>query len=74
MEICFQLGLDWQDVAQRPDQRLLTENNQTWENCQDVESLVQMLRSHRSDKIQSQCATTRLLDIPQPIQLAGVIC
>ncbi|MBD2531095.1 NACHT domain-containing NTPase [Nostoc flagelliforme FACHB-838] len=72
MEICFQLGLDWQDIAQLPDQRLLTENNQTWENCQDVESLVQMLRSHRSDKIQSQCATTRLLDIPQPIQLEEI--
>ncbi|MEH2048010.1 NACHT domain-containing protein [Nostoc sp.] len=72
MEICFQLGLDWQDIAQLPDQRLLTENNQTWENCQDVESLVQMLRSRRSDKIQSQCATTRLLDIPQPIQLEEI--
>ncbi|MBC6429526.1 NACHT domain-containing NTPase [Nostoc sp. HG1] len=72
MEICFQLGLDWQDIALLPDQRLLTENNQTWENCQDVESLVQMLRSRRSDKIQSQCVTTRLLDIPQPIQLEEI--
>ncbi|MBD2247158.1 NACHT domain-containing NTPase [Nostoc sp. FACHB-888] len=72
MEICFQLGLDWQDIAQLPDQRLLTENNQTWENCQDVESLVQMLRSRRSDKIQSQYATTQLLDIPQPIQLEEI--
>ncbi|WP_375474565.1 hypothetical protein [uncultured Nostoc sp.] len=43
MEICFRLGLDWQDIAELPNQRLLTENNQEWENCQDVESLVQML-------------------------------
>ncbi|WP_375512131.1 NACHT domain-containing protein [uncultured Nostoc sp.] len=72
MEICFQLGLDWQDIAQLPDQRLLTENKQGYENYQDVESLVQILRSRLSDKIQSQCATTRLLDIPQPIKLEEI--
>ncbi|MDZ8228027.1 NACHT domain-containing NTPase [Nostoc sp. ChiVER01] len=72
MEICFQLGLDWQDIAQLPDQKLLTEGNQGWQNCQDVESLVQMLRSRLSNKIQSQCATTRLLDIAQPIQLEKI--
>ncbi|MEC4811763.1 MAG: NACHT domain-containing NTPase [Scytonema sp. PMC 1069.18] len=66
MEICFQLGLDWQEIAELPDQRLLTEN------CQDVESLVQMLRSRRSDKIQTQCSTTRWLDIAQPIELEDI--
>ncbi len=72
MEICFQLGLDWQEIAELPDERLLSENNQGCENCQDIESLVQMLRSRRSDKIQAQCATTRLLDIAQPIQLEEI--
>ncbi len=72
MEICFRLGLDWQDIAELPNQRLLIENNQEWEDCQDVESLVQMLRSRLSDKIKSQCATTRLLDIDQPIQLEEI--
>ncbi|MCC5651547.1 NACHT domain-containing NTPase [Nostoc sp. XA013] len=72
IEICFQLGLDWEDIAQLPDQRLLTENNQEWENCQDMETLVKMLRSRRGDKIQAQCATTRLLDIAQPIQLEEI--
>ncbi|MDZ7965423.1 MAG: NACHT domain-containing NTPase [Nostoc sp. DedSLP03] len=74
MEICFRLGLDWQDIAELPNQRLLTENNQEWEgeNCQDTESLVQMLRSRLSDKIKSQCGTTRLLDIDRPIQLEEI--
>ncbi|OYD92647.1 histidine kinase [Nostoc sp. 'Peltigera membranacea cyanobiont' 210A] len=72
MEICFRLGLDWQDIAELPNPRLLTENNQEWEDCQNVESLVQMLRSRLSDKIKSQCATTRLLDIDQPIQLEEI--
>ncbi|MEA5626121.1 NACHT domain-containing NTPase [Nostoc sp. UHCC 0251] len=72
IEICFQLGLDWEDIAQLPDQRLLTENNQEWENCQNIETLVQMLRLRLSDKIESQCATTRLLDIAQPIQLEEI--
>lgn len=72
MEICFQLGLDWQEIAELPEQRLVTENNQEEENCLDVEALVQKSRSRRSDRIQTQCSTTRLLDIAQPIQLEEI--
>ncbi|MDZ8185418.1 MAG: NACHT domain-containing NTPase [Nostoc sp. ChiSLP02] len=72
MEICFQLGLDWQEIAELPDRKLLTENPQESKNCHDIESLVQILRSRRSDKIQTQCGTTRLLDITQPIELKEI--
>jgi predicted NACHT family NTPase len=73
MEICFQLGLDWQEIAELPNQSLLTEeNNQDGDRCQDIDTLVQSTRSRRSDKIQAQCATTRLLDIAQPIELEDI--
>ncbi len=72
MEICFQLGLDWQEIAELPNQSLLTENNQNWDSCQDIDTLVQITRERRSDKIQAQCGTIRLLDIAQPIDLEEI--
>ncbi|MBW4594230.1 MAG: NACHT domain-containing NTPase [Brasilonema angustatum HA4187-MV1] len=72
MEICFQLGLDWQEIAELPTQNLATENKQTLNDCWDINTLVQVVRSRRSDKIQAQCATMRLLDIAQPIELKDI--
>ncbi|BAY25898.1 hypothetical protein NIES2100_57060 [Calothrix sp. NIES-2100] len=73
MEICFQLGLNWQEIAELPNQSLLTqEHNQDGDSGEDIDTLVQITRSRRSDKIQAQCATTRLLDIAQPIQLEDI--
>ncbi|NMG05384.1 NACHT domain-containing NTPase [Brasilonema sp. UFV-L1] len=72
MEICFQLGLDWQEIAELPTQNLPTQNKQDWNNCWDINTLVQVLRSRRSDKIQAQCATMRLLDVAQPIELEDI--
>ncbi len=72
MEICFQLGLDWQEIADLPTEILLTENKPDWDSCGDIDALVQTVRSRRSDKIQAQCGTMRLLDIPQPIRLEDI--
>lgn len=72
MEICFQLGLDWQEIAELPTGGAATEKKLNWDNCGDVDALVQMVRKQRSDKIQAQCATMRLLDISQPIELEDI--
>ncbi|WP_017744956.1 NACHT domain-containing protein [Scytonema hofmannii] len=72
MEICFQLGLDWQEIAELPTGGAPTEKKLDWDNCQDVDALVEMVRKQRSDKIQAQCATMRLLDISQPIELEDI--
>ena len=72
MEICFQLGLDWQEIAELPTQSLLTEKKQEWNYSRYIDTLVQMVRSRRSDKILAQCATMRLLDIAQPTQLEDI--
>lgn len=67
MEICFQLGLDWQEIAEGP----LIVEEQEQDSC-DINALVQELRSRRYDKIQAQCSTVRLLDIAQPIELNDI--
>ncbi|MBW4625874.1 MAG: NACHT domain-containing NTPase [Brasilonema octagenarum HA4186-MV1] len=72
MEICFQLGLDWQEIAELPTQNLPTENKQTLNDCWDINTLVQVVRSRRIEKIQAQCATMRLLDIAQPVELKDI--
>jgi predicted NACHT family NTPase len=72
MEICFQLGLDWQEIAELPHCGTPTEKKLDWDNCQDIDALVEMVRKQRSDKIQAQCATMRLLDISQPIELEDI--
>ncbi|KAB8335210.1 NACHT domain-containing NTPase [Scytonema tolypothrichoides VB-61278] len=72
MEICFKLGLDWQEIAELPTQKLPTQNREILNNSCDINTLVQMVRSCRSDKIQAQCGTMRLLDIAQPIELEDI--
>ncbi|GAA6618010.1 NACHT domain-containing protein [Scytonema sp. NUACC26] len=72
MEICFQLGLDWQEIAELPIGGVATEKKLDWDKCQDIDALVEMVRKQRSDKIQAQCATLRLLDIAQPIELEDI--
>jgi predicted NACHT family NTPase len=72
MEICFQLGLDWQEIAELPTGGAPTEKKLDWDNCHDIDALVEMVRKQRSDKIQAQCATMRLLDISQPIELEDI--
>ena len=72
MEICFQLGLDWQEIAELPTRGAPTEKKLYWDSWQDIDALVQMVRALRSDKIQAQCATMRLLDIAQPIELEDI--
>ena len=72
MEICFRLDLDWQDIAALPTQIPLTEKKQDGDTCRNIDNLVQIIRSRRSDKIQAQCASMRLLDIAQPIELEDI--
>ena len=72
MEICFQLGLDWQEIAVLPTENPPTEKKQEWDKCWDIDTLVQVARSRRWDKIQAQCCTIRLLDIERPIKLEDI--
>ncbi len=72
MEICFKLDLDWEEVAALPIESPLTTKKQEHDLRGDTDALVQVVRSRRRDKIQAQCATLRLLDIAQTIDLEDV--
>ncbi len=69
MEICFRLNLEWEEIAQLPtvDKPDIQQAEQGY-----INALVQKVRDRRYDKIQYQCGTIRLLDIPQAIELNDI--
>ncbi len=71
MEICFQLDLDWQEVAV-PDDRPPTLEEQERDSHWDIDILVQEVRADRCDKIQAHSGTIRFLDTAKPIDLEDI--
>ncbi len=71
-EICFQLDLDWQEIAALPSENQPTVEEHEQDNHGDVDALVQGVRLHRRDKVQVQCGTIRLLDTAQPVELEDI--
>jgi len=65
MEICTQLGLNWEEIAE-PE---LPEPEQN--NNQDIDALVQEIREKVKPNIRERCGTMRVLDMTQPIELTG---
>ena len=72
IEICFQMNLDWQEIADLPKDPEVKISQPNQNQKLDIESLVQKLRSHCYDKIADQCSTLRLLDVAQPLQLNDI--
>jgi predicted NACHT family NTPase len=84
-EICKKLGLDWQEIMARPinepelgavekvtsKKSDCVENDETNINPSSdaVDVLVREVRRRSHDKIQYQCGTLRMLNIPQPIEV-----
>ncbi|MCL1470817.1 NACHT domain-containing protein [Argonema antarcticum] len=71
-EICQKLGLDWREIVAKPpkepDPQVVQEANSSLAS-EDVDALVQELRQRCRNKIQSQCGTLRMLNVPQPIEV-----
>lgn len=72
MEICFQLNLDWQEIAAQPPSAAPDPIEKRQGKDVDIDALVQRVRSQNQDKIQAQCGTLQLLDIPQLIDLVEI--
>jgi predicted NACHT family NTPase len=73
MEICFKLGLEWQEIAELPgESQSEAEDRKQNDYLINITALVQRVRSRRYDKIQSQCGTMRLLDVAQPIDINDI--
>lgn len=72
MEICFQLDLDWQEIAVQPPSVAPEPIEKRQGKDVDIDALVQRVRSQSQDKIQAQYGSLQLLDIPQLIDLAEI--
>lgn len=72
IEICFQLGLNWQEIAVERNPSTLAQMTRSQENPMDIDALVKSARSQYHDKIEAQCSTLQLLDLPQPLNLTDI--
>ena len=66
MEVCTQLGLNWEKVAE-PELPEPEEND-----SQDIDALVREVRQRVQPYIQERCGTMRVLDMNQPIALGDI--
>lgn len=70
MEICVRLDLDWRKTALTlPSEQ--TMNNEMFgeDEFDNLDNLVQMVRSQRQEKVNHQCAILQLLDINRPVSI-----
>ncbi|MBE9127056.1 MULTISPECIES: NACHT domain-containing protein [unclassified Coleofasciculus] len=72
IEICFQLDLDWQQIAQNTEPELLQTMSDYKQTTVNIDILVERVRSQCQEKIDSQCSTLQMLDLPQPIKLTDI--
>ncbi len=68
-EICFQLDLNFEEIAVLPSAGESSNNPEVDETQSELDVLVTRVRQERYDKIQDQCGTLRLLDIARPVGL-----
>ncbi|MBW4659477.1 MAG: NACHT domain-containing NTPase [Drouetiella hepatica Uher 2000/2452] len=67
IELCSVLDVDWREIAENSPVDFLDRLDRTVN--QEVNTLVQQVRSQRQEKIQDQCGTLQLLDVNRPIAL-----
>jgi len=74
MELCFQLDLDWQEIANLPqDLSLPTTSSSQLTNNANLDEVVQTLRSRLNNQIQAQCSQLHsFLDMTRPVLLEKV--
>jgi predicted NACHT family NTPase len=66
MEVCTQLGLNWEEIAE-PESPEPEQND-----SQDIDALVREVRQRVQPYIQERCGTMRVLDMNQPIALGDI--
>ena len=66
MEVCTQLGLNWEEIAvpESPEPE--------HKESQDIDELVREVRQRIQPYIQERCGTMRVLDMSQPIGLGDI--
>jgi predicted NACHT family NTPase len=66
MEVCKELGLNWEEIAESE----LPEPEQN--DSQDIDALVREVRERIQPYIQERCGTMRVLDMTQPVALGDI--
>ncbi|MCU0518701.1 MAG: NACHT domain-containing NTPase [Oscillatoria sp. Prado101] len=72
MEICFQLGLDWRQIAGLPAEVQAQQSPTPVATVVAVAPLVQQLRSLCHHKIADQCGSLRMLDVARPVDIGDI--
>lgn len=73
IEICLQLDLPWQEVAnQVPDERLSPAMNPAANQPVEINALVAEVRACCQNQIETKLDTVQLWDLPKPISLADI--
>lgn len=73
IDLCFQLDLDWQEIAILPQLPIPSATVSEEQTDLEIDTWVQKVRSHLRGQIQAQCgALQSSLDINQPVQLNRV--
>jgi len=72
VQICQQLGLEWQKVVGLPKDLVFEQSSKT--RFKDaVDTLVKEVRQKCQEKIQNQCNIIQVLDIAQAVKLMGIL-
>lgn len=76
IDLCFQLNLDWQEIADLPQNHVAKSQELSTSKSTrqlDIEELVTIARSQLTDKIQAQCGSLRSsLELARPLQLEQI--
>ena len=69
VQICRELGLDWQQIVVPPSQVVPASQTES-DPALPLDTLVQTMRQRCHPNIQQQCGQMRLLDLAQPIEVS----
>jgi predicted NACHT family NTPase len=72
VEICSILDLEWREIAESPPADFIEPGVIPHISPEDLDLLVQQVRSQYHDTIQSQCGILQLLDINRPVNIDDI--
>ncbi|WP_017719994.1 NACHT domain-containing protein [Kamptonema formosum] len=72
IEICFQLGLDWRQIAGLPAEGQAQQSSSPTATVVAVAPLVRQARALCHHKIADQCGTLRMLDVARPVDIGDI--
>ena len=72
MDICSVLDLDWREIATDPSAEFPGAKEAAESSSQDLDALVEQVRSQHRDAIQHRCGILQLLDIHHPVPISDI--